>query len=194
MIDFPPFIYSRAYLKIGAQLDNGCRLWNLGSERHVLEYIHDWYQSSDPPRIPSSCAIPARDGGFPKRLLEYDVAPDSNDVIHLNAENVQQWTRFILSLYKDMEFLLPIFRNNKAKASAPLDVTQVMQLYWSLTSIDWLVSENIFKALLTPELVRDFKSKYCGDNCKFYIFKTNHNLFGLILYSLKTLPGQMKML
>ena len=166
----------------------------MGSERHVLEYIHDWYQSSDPPRIPSSCAIPARDGGFPKRLLEYDVAPDSNDVIHLNAENVQQWTCFILSLYKDMEFLLPIFRSNKAKAPAPLDAAQVMQLHLSLLGIYWLVNEGIFKALLTPDLIDEFETKYNGYNCKFYIFKTNRKLFGLILYSLKTLPGQMKML
>ena len=166
----------------------------MGSEKHVLEHIHDWYQNPDPARIPGSCAIPARDGRFPKRLLEYDVAPDLNDMIHLNAGNVQQWTRFILSLYKDMEFLLPIFRSNKAKAPAPLDAAQVMQLHLSLLGIYWLVNEGIFKALLTPELVRDFKSKYCGDNCKFYIFKTNHNLFGLILYSLKTPPGQMKML
>ena len=126
LVDFPRFIYSRAYLKIGARLDNGCRLWNLGSERHVLEHIHDWYQNPDPARIPGSCAIPARDGRFPKRLLEYDVAPDLNDMIHLNAGNVQQWTRFILSLYKDMEFLLPIFRSDKANVSAPLDVAQVI--------------------------------------------------------------------
>ena len=191
MIDFPRFIYSRAYLKIGARLDNGCRLWNLGSERHVLEHIHDWYQS--PSRMPVPWAIPTIKGFFPSKLHEYDLGPDLNEVIHLNAGNVQQWTRFILSLYKDMEFLLRIFRN-RDKAPAPLDVAQVMQLHSSLVDISWLVNEGIFKALLTPELVRDFKSKYCGDNCKFYIFKTNHNLFGLILYSLKTLPGQMKML
>ena len=137
--------------------------------------------------------VSARDGRFPKRLLEYDVAPDSNDVIHLNAENVQQWTCFILSLYKDMEFLLPIFRSNKAKAPAPLDAAQVMQLHLSLLGIYWLVNEGIFKALLTPDLIDDFETRYNGYSCKIFS-KSTANSLGLILYFLKILPGQMKML
>ena len=97
-------------------------------------------------------------------------------MIHLNAGNVQQWTRFILSLYKDMEFLLPIFRNSKAKAPAPLDAAQVMQLHLSLLGIYWLVNEGIFKALLTPDLIDDFETRYNGYSCKFYIFKIDSKL------------------
>ena len=94
-------------------------------------------------------------------------------MIHLNAENVQQWTRFILSLYKDIEFLLPIFRNNKAKAP---DVAQVTQLHRYLLSINWLIREGIFKALLTSGLIEDFKIRYNGYSCKFYIFETGSKL------------------
>ena len=97
-------------------------------------------------------------------------------MIHLNAGNVQQWTRFISSLYKDMEFLLPIFRSNKAKAPASLDAAQVMQLHLSLLGIYWLVNEGIFKALLTPDLIDDFETKYNGYSCKFYIFKIDSKL------------------
>ena len=97
-------------------------------------------------------------------------------MIHLNAENVQQWTRFILSLYKDIEFLLPILRNNKAKTPAPLDVAQVTQLHRSLLSINWLIREGIFKARLTSGLIEDFKIRYNGYSCEFYIFETGSKL------------------
>lgn len=147
------FVYSRAYSKVAARLDNGRRMWDLGDGKHVLEYIHTWYE--EPSRAPTSSSVSIV-GYLPPVFSQLGLLPDSEGKIPLNAGNVRQWTKLISNIYAELKFLYPLFKrtNTQVPTSA-----QIIQLHVTLIILHTLLDEGVFKALLTRDLVEDLDKR-----------------------------------
>lgn len=126
--------------------------------KHVLEYIHAWYQ--DPLNAPNPCSIDARFGDFPSGLATQGLHLESDETFSLSAENVQGWTAFILSIYEQLKPILdPIYKLKKPEAPKP---DQIVQLDRALFTLYWLITKGVFKALMTQNLVSAFKTRFQG--------------------------------